>query len=207
MPRRPRAPRAPDRAATEAALEAAALALLERNGVLAGLNLREVSDEAGVNRGLVYHYFGSRRDLLRAALGSDVRERLRALREGLRGPLRERYANFFRTMLHHRRAVVLSALLVLDGDKNVHLDPDPEGRRRRFQRELDAGDVPPDMDGDALWVGMSSLVYGYALFRGRFSEELAVPLEELDARVIGALDRLLGALQSSAAPPEPVAPT
>jgi AcrR family transcriptional regulator len=207
MPRRPRGPRTPDRAATEAALEAAALALLERNGVLAGLNLREVADEAGVNRGLVYHYFGSRRDLLRAALGSDVRERLRDLREGLRGPARVRYVNSLRTMLHHRRAVVLSALLVLDGDKNVRLDADPEGRRRRFQREIDAGDLPPDIDGDALWVGMSSLIYGYALFRGRFSEELGVPQEELDARVEEAVDRLLSSLQASAAPPEPVAGT
>ncbi|HAM48545.1 MAG TPA: TetR family transcriptional regulator, partial [Alphaproteobacteria bacterium] len=48
-----------DRGASEAALEAAALRLLRRHGVLAGLNLREVADEAGVNRGLVYHYFGS----------------------------------------------------------------------------------------------------------------------------------------------------
>jgi AcrR family transcriptional regulator len=207
MPRRPREPRTPDRAATEAALEAAALALLERNGVLAGINLREVADEAGVNRGLVYHYFGSRRDLMRAALGSDVRDRMRRLREGLRGPMRERYGNFFRTMLHHRSAVVLSALLVLDGDKNVRLDPDPEGRRRRFQREVDAGDLPADIDGDAQWVGISSLIYGYALFRGRFSEELGVPVDELDARVMQAVDHMLSALQSSAAPPEPVAPT
>src|SRR5690606_36581152 len=79
MATRPRPTRPPDRAATEAALEQAALRLLERNGVLAGLNLREVADEAGVNRGLVYHYFGSRRDLLRAALGADVRERIRDL--------------------------------------------------------------------------------------------------------------------------------
>jgi AcrR family transcriptional regulator len=67
--------RQPNRVATESALQKAALLLLERNGVLAGLNLRQVADEAGVNRGLVYHYFGSRRDLLRAALRSDVRER------------------------------------------------------------------------------------------------------------------------------------
>ena len=53
-------PRTPNRPATEAALQTAALDLLERNGVLAGLNLREVADEAGVNRGLVYHYFGTR---------------------------------------------------------------------------------------------------------------------------------------------------
>ena len=38
---------------------------IERDGVLAGLNLQEVADEAGVNRGLVYRYFGSRRELLR----------------------------------------------------------------------------------------------------------------------------------------------
>jgi hypothetical protein len=53
---------------------------------------------------------------------------------------------------------------------------------------------------------MSSLIYGYALFRGRFSEELDIPLDQLDARVEGAVDRLIGALQASAAPPEP-APT
>ncbi|MFE5025744.1 TetR/AcrR family transcriptional regulator [Streptomyces sp. NPDC056656] len=35
--------------------------------MLGGSNLREVGG-AGVNRGLVYHYFGSRRDLLSSAL-------------------------------------------------------------------------------------------------------------------------------------------
>src|SRR5262245_36628667 len=75
-PRSRRSQRQPDRAATEQALQKAALALLERNGVLAGLNLREVAEEAGVNRGLVYHYFGSRRALLRAALRSDIHERI-----------------------------------------------------------------------------------------------------------------------------------
>ena len=37
-----------------------AFGLIRRNGVLAGLNLREVADRAGVNRGNIYHYFGSR---------------------------------------------------------------------------------------------------------------------------------------------------
>jgi len=59
-------PRRPDRSATEAALTTAALRLLDRDGVLAGLNLREGAAEAGINRGLRHHYFGSRRDLLRA---------------------------------------------------------------------------------------------------------------------------------------------
>ncbi|MCP4004306.1 MAG: helix-turn-helix transcriptional regulator, partial [bacterium] len=57
-----------NRADTERRLIDAALDLIRRNGVLAGLNLREVADGAGVNRGNIYHYFGSRRELLRAAI-------------------------------------------------------------------------------------------------------------------------------------------
>ena len=57
-----------NRAETERRLIDAALDLIRRNGVLAGLNLREVADGAGVNRGNIYPYFGSRRELLRAAI-------------------------------------------------------------------------------------------------------------------------------------------
>jgi AcrR family transcriptional regulator len=57
---------------TAQTLERAARELLERDGVLGGLNLREVADHAGVNRGLVYHCFGSRRDLLRRRRASPV---------------------------------------------------------------------------------------------------------------------------------------
>ena len=56
------------RAETERRLIDVALDLILHNGVLAGLNLREVADGAGVNRGNIYHYFGSRRELLRAAI-------------------------------------------------------------------------------------------------------------------------------------------
>ena len=57
-----------NRAETERRLIDAALDLIRRNGVLAGLNLREVAAAAGVNRGNIYHYFGSRQELLRAAI-------------------------------------------------------------------------------------------------------------------------------------------
>jgi len=65
-----------DRATTEALLQRAALELLEANGVLDGLNLREEADRACVNRGLVYHYCGSRRELLRSALLADAEARI-----------------------------------------------------------------------------------------------------------------------------------
>jgi AcrR family transcriptional regulator len=205
MARPSREGRAPDRAATEAALERAALELLDRNGVLAGLNLREVAAEAGVNRGLVYHYFGSRRDLLRAALGSDVRERMHDLAQGTHGDLRQRFANYFRTMLGHRRAVVLSALLVLDGDRGVRFDVDATRRRRRFARSVERGEAPEGQDADAYWVATSSLIYGYAIFRTRFAEELGVEASELDERVLATVDRLLAGLSGLATEPAPTA--
>lgn len=203
-PRRARSPetRSPDRAGTEAALQRAALTLLERNGVLAGLNLREVADAAGVNRGLVYHYFGSRQDLLRAALGSDVRERMRDLELGFSLPFRERYVRFVRTMLRHRRAVVLAALLVLDGDQGVRMDPEREGRRARFRHDVEEGQLPADIDTEALYVALASMVYGYDIFRTRLAEELDVDLDDLDERLVRMADRLIAGLRPPAGRPD-----
>ncbi len=75
-----------NRAETERRLIDVALDLIRRNGVLAGLNLREVAEGAGVNRGNIYHYFGSRRELLRTAINrrfEAVAEQMVADRRGL----------------------------------------------------------------------------------------------------------------------------
>ena len=53
------------RANTEQKLIDVALDLIRQRGVLSGLNLKEVAEAAGVNRGNIYHYFGSRQELLR----------------------------------------------------------------------------------------------------------------------------------------------
>lgn len=193
-----RANRSPDREATEAALQKAALELLERNGALAGLNLREVADEAGVNRGLVYHYFGSRRDLLRAALRSDVKERMGELRPGKWTPLPERYSRFLPAMLRHRQAVVLAALLVLDGDQHVRMIPDHDEIRDRHQRDADGGWIGDDLDLDSVHVALVSLVYGYLVFRERFSQELEHDLDHLDAEVGRVFQRMIEGLARNA---------
>ena len=65
-PEQPRTRRS--RAETEQRLIEVALELIREKGILSGLNLREVAEGAGVNRGNIYHYFGSRRELLRAAI-------------------------------------------------------------------------------------------------------------------------------------------
>jgi AcrR family transcriptional regulator len=195
MSSQPRPGRSPDRGATEVALQRAALDLLDRNGVLAGLNLREVAGAAGVNRGLVYHYFGSRRDLLRAALRSDVRSRLRDFVPTLPLPTRARYTRFFRTMLGHRRAAVLAALLILDGDKHVRMIPDVAGTRARLARDAAEGTLEPDLATDGFHVGLASLVYGYTILRERFAEELGTDVEHLDDAVESVVDRLLSGVE------------
>jgi len=184
----------PEPPATEAALQTAALGLLERNGVLAGLNLREVADEAGVNRGLVYHYFGTRRDLLRSALRRDVEQRLADFAPGLGLSAGARYERFLRTALGHRQAIVLALLLVLDGDKGVRMVPDPVGVRERLDRDIDEGGLPPDVDGIGVHAAVASLVYGYTALRDRLADELSVDAGDLDERVASTVGRLVSRL-------------
>ncbi|HET9608631.1 MAG TPA: TetR/AcrR family transcriptional regulator [Acidimicrobiales bacterium] len=189
--------RRPDRSATEAALQKAALLLLERNGVLAGLNLRQVADEAGVNRGLVYHYFGSRRDLLRAALRSDVGERMSDFGPGRPLPAPARYERFLRTMLHHQQAAMLATLLILDGDRGVRMVPDPAGTRERIRRDVDEGHLPPDVDADGLHAALAAMVYGYVVMRDHLADELDVEVQALDEQVATTIDRLIRGLARS----------
>ena len=56
----PTAKKKRSRAETEQRLIDVALELIRTNGVLAGLNLREVAEVAGVNRGNIYHLKGKR---------------------------------------------------------------------------------------------------------------------------------------------------
>jgi AcrR family transcriptional regulator len=193
MPSQPRT-RQPDRPATESALQQAALLLLERNGVLAGLNLRQVAEEAGVNRGLVYHYFGSRRDLLRAALRSNVAERISDFLPGKAMAAPSRYERFFRTMLSHRQAAVLAALLILDGDRAVRMIPDPAGTRERIRRDVDAGVLPSDLAEDGFHVAFASMIYGYMVLRDQFATELDVAADDLDEQVAATIDQVMRAL-------------
>lgn len=138
--------RVPNRQATEAALEDAALTLLRRDGVLAGVNLREVADAAGVNRGLVYHYYGSRGKLLRAALarhGQRNLKRLRALAD-LPGP--QRWRRFLRTILRDPEAIELTTLLLMDGTARIRATPLRDETMAAIRRDVEAGELPEDLD-------------------------------------------------------------
>ncbi|MCU1463684.1 MAG: hypothetical protein JWO37_3759 [Acidimicrobiales bacterium] len=187
-----------DRAKTEQALKSAALAQLGREGVLAGLNLRKVADEAGVNRGLVYHYFGSRRDLLRSALRDELREQQASISPAYRLPLKERVKAFLRIMSGHDRLVRLTTLLLLDGsqDRTVLL---AQAARDAYESDREDGVLADDVDVDALHVALVAAVFGYTLHRRSFARELGVPPKELDERMGKMLERLVGGLEGSLA--------
>lgn len=195
----PAAGGARSRLATELALQRAAIRLLERDGVLAGLNLREVAAEAAVNRGLVYHYFGSRQRLLRAALRHGARHRFGEVRQASAEPFRVRMAHFLHTMIRHRRAVQLATLLICDGDRGLRTMPLRDATLALLRRDVEEEELA-DVDLDAVHVAAVSLVYGYVLYRDHFAAEVGAPVDELDDRLADAFDRMLGGLAPERGP-------
>jgi AcrR family transcriptional regulator len=191
------------RAETERRLIDAALDLIRRNGILAGLNLREVADAAGVNRGNIYHYFGSRRDLLRVAIArrfAGVAESLVADRQG--APFVDRRLRGFRARdtIHDSE---LRALLVIDGDESVDPMPRFEEALSNLRQDVIDGHVDRAHDLEALQVALSALLRGYRIFRESYAKRLDTDVEDLDARVAEIARCWLEAM--AAPPPVPEA--
>ena len=186
--------RAHDRAATEARLIQATRRIMERDGVLAGLNLREVADEADVNRGLIYTYFGSRRDLIRAALASGLVETEQWLRETRELDFAARRRWLFESVLRSEGVAEFEALLALDGDERLQVLVDVPAALELIERDKERGLLPEDADGVALQVLTSAVYSGYALLREALARDVDVDVESLDARVLDAFERLLGSL-------------
>jgi AcrR family transcriptional regulator len=171
------------RAETERRLIEVALDLIQRNGVLAGLNLREVADGAGVNRGNIYHYFGSRRELLRAAIPrrfEAVAESLLADRRGV--SFVDRRLRAFRSTgtIHDSQ---LRALLVIDGDDTVDPMPRYEEALSRLRQDVIDGDIDRGHDLEALQVALSALLRGYRIFRKQYAKRIDTDTDDLDERV------------------------
>lgn len=183
--------KAMDREATAQALERAALTLIERNGVLAGLNLREVADVAGVNRGLVYHYFGTRHDLLRSALRRNVRQQFGTIR-AVDEPSRfgDRWRHAMSGISRYASKVRLLTLLLLDGDTKLDVVPDLDRTQQLLAQDRAVGLIPEDADPIALHTVILAQSYGYALLRAHLAAEFRIGVRELDRRVAELVERL-----------------
>lgn len=183
-----------DREATIRSLLSAARELLERDGALAGLNLREVADRAGVNRGQIYQYFGSRQELLRAAI-ADVNWRDKEHHLTLRDlPFPDRREDIFRNALAHSGAIKLEALLSLDGATDVQLFPFLDLTLDDMVEYQKRGELPEDIDLVALHFMSASAYLGYCVFRETFSADSGIGASELDERVTAVYKRFFVAL-------------
>jgi AcrR family transcriptional regulator len=176
-----------NRAGTEQRLIDAALGLIGRNGVLAGLNLREVADAAGVNRGNIYHYFGSRRELLRAAIARRFEAVVDIIVADRRGrSFVERRLRSFRS---HRsiQDSHLRALLVIDGDEAVDPMPRFEEALSHLRQDVIDGHIDRAHDLEALQVTLSALLRGYRIFREPYAKRIGTDADDLDDRVAGII--------------------
>ena len=174
------------RAETERRLIDVALELIRDKGVLAGLNLREVAEGAGVNRGNIYHYFGSRQELLRAAINRQFEAIVDSLsKRDLETGFVARRLNAFRLNSSNDKNndSMLRALLVLDGDDTVDPIPLFEGGLSQLRQDVINGDIDRGHDLEALQVALSALLRGYRIFRLPYAKRVGVTPKELDERV------------------------
>ncbi|GAB2520522.1 TetR/AcrR family transcriptional regulator [Nocardia heshunensis] len=189
-PSQPRPRKKRDRARTESDLFDAVERLLVRDGVLAGVNLNEVAAEANVNRGQIYQLFGSRQELLRAALA----HRLSGLATEFPGhwdvPFIERRRRLMQAALSGKWMAFM-AMLALDGDDQLSIFSEPDEMTAALQRDKAYGALPPDVDAEALHVLTAATIAGYSIFREVVARDIGIPLDELDQRVVAAYDYLL----------------
>lgn len=185
------------RAATEQRLIDVALELIRKNGVLAGLNLREVAEGAGVNRGNIYHYFGSRQELLRTAINRRFDAVVDSIVASKRNvPFVERRS----TMIRAKNTIndsQLRALMVLDGDDSVDPMPQYEAAISHLRQDVIDGDIHRDHDLEALHATLSALSRGYRICRIPIAKRMGISAKELDSRVTGIVRIWLKAMAHS----------
>ena len=172
-----------DRGATERRLINAALELIRKNGVLAGLNLREVAAAAGVNRGSIYHYFGSRQELLRNAINrrfDAVVDRLIASNRNIPFVARRVRSVIGRDRINDTQ---LRTLLILDGDDSVDPMPQFEAAVSRLRQDVIDGDIDRSHDLEALHATLIALSRGYRIFRSPMAKRMGISAKALDDRV------------------------
>jgi AcrR family transcriptional regulator len=172
-----------DRDLTERRLVQAALDIVQRDGVLAGLRLRDVAQHAGVSRASIYNYFGNRRELLRQAL--HIRYTEMGDRLGADAPaFVDRKLRFVGGRAENHPTDVLS-LLVLDGDDEIIAMPFFDDVMAGMHKSVEDGDIHPDHadDLEALHIAISAATRGYNLLRPAYARQIGVSVDELDERV------------------------
>lgn len=175
--------RSRDRELTERRLAQAAIEMLRSDGVLGGLNLRDVAERAGVARASIYNFFGNRRQLLRRALAIRISEL-----DDYHGVSTEPFVQRRMRFIGDERSVQygeLLSLLVIDGDEEIVPMPFFEQAMQRMHDDVEQGHIHADHAADlaALHIALHTAMRGYNLLRTAYARQAGVTVDELDGRV------------------------
>ena len=185
--------RSTDDRSTRDALMDEAIQQLMTKGVLAGLNLREVADAVGVTPANIYHYFGSRQGLLRAALQRETARLDSPLAALGDATFVERRLAMFDAIARSPN-LALTALLALDGDPDYEPMPFLEATRAYYERQVEAGDIPPDLDIEAAHLLGLALSIGAAIYGEAASRQMHITPDDLHERIRALFERMMQTL-------------
>jgi TetR/AcrR family transcriptional regulator, repressor for neighboring sulfatase len=171
----------------------AALRHLEADGVLAGLNLRAVADDAGVTPANVYHLFGGRQGLLRSALGREARRLEVPIAESSSDSFVERRLRMFDAIVANPR-LALSALLALDHDPDFVPLPYLDSTRNFYGDLVARGELSAELDVDAAHVVTIAATVGIVLFVEAAARQIDAKPGELLDRARAVMETMLDGL-------------
>ncbi|MCC5952783.1 MAG: TetR/AcrR family transcriptional regulator [Acidimicrobiia bacterium] len=175
---------------TREALMEAALDHLGRRGVLAGLNLREVADAAGVTPANIYHHFGSRQGLLRAAIAHRLAQLTAPIDVAVHGSLVEWRTSIF-DLVQSLPEMRSTALLALDEDPDYEPIPLWELAQEHYGRLIDEGELDTDTDVVALHLVTLGASMAVSIYGDGAARQLGMSRAELEARSRAMLVDLL----------------
>jgi len=181
---------------TRAALMEAALAHIADRGVLAGLNMREVANDVGVTPANIYHHFGSRQELLRAALTHQIEKLTEPIDLAVTAPYAEWRTAIF-DLIQDNPPLRSTALLALDGDPSYEPLPLWELAVEHYERLIAEGDLPEGFDYFAAHVLTLSMSMGVAIYSDAVAHQAGIDREEVIERARTMFVKVVEGLSSS----------
>ena len=180
---------------TRNALMDAALEVLTERGVLAGLNLREVADAVGVTPANIYHLFGSRQGLLRAALQRETSGLVEDVDAARKLSFVDRRLQMFDVIAAHPR-LALTALLAIDQDPEYQPLPFLLETRADYDQRLAEDDIPLGIDIEAVHLLSLTVAIGMAVYGQSAARQVGVDVGELHDRMRTVFEAALRAMIS-----------
>ncbi len=189
---KPRRPRRSREQVSQALIGAASALFAERPS--GRVTVRDIAARAGVNPGLVHRYFGSKQDLMRAAMAQS--QNAIAANVARITDVRRDLDVLYRATVGEKEFIAVLARASLDGvlPEFPAGYPTMAGLVERIEAELGAGTPAGHHDPRVIVACLSSLTLGYALFgqfvrRGTGLDD--VPDEQLEAAILDVLREIM----------------